>query len=234
MSKLATLAAVLPFAHLLGVRAAKDDADESEKKAKAKKAKAAEDEDGEEQEDRDSPAKNDDNDGKKKSKAEDHPMGDDDDKDDSTKGKKAKAAEDESTEDDDDVEKKKTKKAKGARAEDDDDEGDANAKRAEKKRCAAILAEAIRLGSMGSVIQACSLAFDTDMPVEAATRTLVAVAGATGVEAPKTGAQRLQERMDSFKAPNVGPAAEQVDASSPQAIAQQILAAASKARPVNS
>ena len=242
MSKLASLAAVLPFAHLLGVRAdaPKDTTDEATD-VKSKKAKAAKDEDGEEQEDKDSPSKEKDNDGTKgkKAKAADedkNPIGDDDDKDDATKGKKAKTEKSEETEDDDDVEEPKGKKAKAAKAEDDEaDEGDANAaRRAEKSRCASIVAAGVKLGSMGSIIHACSLAFDTDMTADAATQTLHAMAAHAGPGASNEnpGVTKLTQRMAALKVDAVGADEDEpLAADNPKAIAQRIMAAAAKARP---
>jgi hypothetical protein len=147
MTKLAKLAGTLPFAHLLGIGAARAESesdDEDKDKKDAKKAKAeGDDEDGAD------------------AKAEGDDAGDDkDDKsEDDTDKKDAKKAKAES--DDEDEES------------DDDEEKPSAAVQRDRARCAKIVAHGIKAGA---VRQACAYAFDTNMSATVAIATLDATA----------------------------------------------------------
>jgi hypothetical protein len=126
-----------------------------------------------------------------------------------------------------------------AEADDKDDKEDgkragraSGARQRERVRCAAIVAEGIKLGS---VKQACSLAFDTKMTAAQAIGVLTAAAAdrasdaqvaAAAAPAPRRG-MSIDERMAKVKTPN--PGASTPPSSEPSA-ADRILAAGKKRR----
>jgi hypothetical protein len=112
---------------------------------------------------------------------------DDDEKDKDDEARKASRAESDDDEDDKDKSEKED--------DDEDDDKRDDAKKAERKRCAAIVAHGIKLGQ---VEQAGILAFDTDLPIQAA----LSVLNASAAAAPRKGG--LASRMSSVSQPNVG------------------------------
>lgn len=223
--KLQRVAAAMPFAQLLGLAKRAEDDDE------AKRARRAE-----EDEDKDEAAR-----------AED--QGDEDGDEEGRKAKRASAEEDDDADqkedeedkedggDDGDEEGKKSRKAKskGKHAEDeedgeDGDEDDRKAKsarsaaRRERARCAAIIAHGV---AIGSVRQACVLAFDTGMGVKAAKASLNACK-ADG----KPLTVSLADRMAATGVPNIGADAGAGAGGPPglTKVAAAIIAAGEKAR----
>ncbi len=199
----AIMAAVSPFAHLLGVAAEKEDDDDKEK-AKDDEAKRAE--------------------WAKKAETDDARKQGKDESDEDY----AERMEEMDEEEDED---KKGKKSKRAETDDDGDEGLEDeseekkaVRRSERTRCAKIIAHGIKTGS---VRQAGIFAFDTSMTVAAAIAALDA--GKLDNEAGKRGG--LKERMAAVGISSVGPGAgEAPDASSPKAVAAMIIEAGRKAR----
>lgn len=203
------ISASMPFAHLLGLSPRAAEGDEDEDKEKSKRARRAE----EEGDDKDSKGK----------RAEE---GDDEDKD---------------LEGDDDKDDKdaKGRKAKGKRSEEDDDDGiegdddsegedepkDAKSRKAvvanERVRCARIVAHGLK---SGNVEQACVFAFDTSMSASAAISAL-SVAGAAGGRGGS-----LAERMKNAKVPNAGAGGGGDLPGNASPIAQQIIAAHTRAQ----
>lgn len=199
------LAAAMPFAHLLGIRA---EDDEGRKGKRARRAedderdddearRAEEDEREEEEEDRD---------GKKGKRArraekEDDEGGDDGDEA-GKKGKRAEKDEDEGEENEDDEDGKKGKRARRAEEDDDEDEmrgsgSRAAARRRERARCKAIFSVAAA-GTHPHV--AANLAFNTDMPRAQAIAVLESIAA---TEPTRRGAS-LADRMAAAPVPRVG------------------------------
>ncbi len=200
----ARMAAAIPFAHLLGVRADEEDGDgDDEKKRKDDEAKRAKwSEKAETDEARKQGKDESDEDYAKRMEEMDEEEKDD-------KGKKSKRAEDDDA--DDESLEKESDEEKAAR-------------RAERARCAKIIAHGIKTGA---VRQAGIFAFDTAMTVAAAIAALDA--GKLDSEAGKRGA--LKDRMAAVGVSSVGPGAgEAPDVSSPKAIAAMIVAAGRKAR----
>lgn len=193
--KLSKKLSALPFAHLLGIGAARADDDE-ESKSKAKKA---EDDDEEDKKDAkkaegdDGDDEKEDKDAKKAKKAED---GGDPDKDDEKKGRKSKKAED-----------------------DEDDEGDKEkaARTSERARCAAIF----RCASAGNRPDlAAHMAFNTGMNSADAIAMLDAAAAGSPKLSPL--ASRMNSvKTQNPGADDVAPPA----ASSAQGVANRIIAA---------
>jgi hypothetical protein len=109
---------------------------------------------------------------------------------------------------------------------DDKEEGKRAARQRERVRCAAIVAEGIKLGS---VKQACSLAFDTKMTAAQAIGVLAAAAAdrsesnasAAAAPAPRRGPS-IDERMAKVVTPNPGAS---TPAAAAPSLAEQILAA---------
>ncbi|MBB4863344.1 hypothetical protein HNP46_002191 [Pseudomonas nitritireducens] len=184
MTKRTLLGAAMPFAHLLGLsaRAAEDD----EKSSRAKSRRAEDDPD-------DSDAGEEEDDEPKGRKAKGKAADDDDDR-----------REDDPDAEDEEDDEPKGRKAKGRRAEDDpdaedeeddDDKPNSKAVAADRRRCAAIVAHGLELGS---VEQACVFAFDTNMSQASAMAALSAGSRADG---RKGG---LRERMGSGRVKPVG------------------------------
>lgn len=186
MTKRTLLGAAMPFAHLLGLSARAEEDDEKSKRAKSRRAED-DDKDESDAEDEDDEPKS----RKAKGKADDG-QDDDPDKDDP----------DAEVDEDDPEDKPKQRKAKG-RADDadpdaedeDDDKPKSAAVVADRRRCAAIVAHGLTLGS---VEQACIFAFDTNMSQASA---IAALSAASGASARKGG---LRERMDSNRVKPVG------------------------------
>lgn len=206
MNKLTKLAGVLPFAHLLGIKAESDTPDDEKKKEDEAKradwAKKAESDDDRKQKDDES----DEDYAKRMEKM-------DDEEDDEEKDKaKSKAESDEGEEE--------------ARA-DDQDGSDGEEAKAERSRCAKIMAHGIK---QGNAAQAGVFAFNTRMSVNAAVAALSA--GASMTTAKQAG---LASRMAAVTVAKIGPDAPQAhDPSDPnakaKATADAIIAAAAKAR----
>lgn len=221
--KLQRVAAAMPFAQLLGLAKRAEDDDD------AKRARRAEEEDDE---------------GKKASRAEEDSEDDeaksaraeDGDEDAEEEEKDDDKEEDEDREDDDaDGKKSRKAKSKGKRAEEEDDDGGDDgdeegrkaksargAVRRERARCAAIIAHGV---AIGSVRQACVLAFDTGMGVKAAKASLNACK-ADGKPLQVT----LGDRMAAAAVPNVGADAGTGAPASMSKVAAAIIAAGEKAR----
>lgn len=229
--KLQRVAAAMPFAQLLGLAKRAEDDDDAKRARRAeeedddKKAAAADDHDGDEDGDEEgrkakrARAEEDDDDADKKEDAEDEGDDREDDDADSKKSRKAKSkgsrAEDDEDQDEDggddgDEEGKKTKSARGA-------------VRRERARCAAIIAHGV---AIGSVRQACVLAFDTSMAVKAAKASLNACK-ADGGDVAKGG---LADRMAAAAVPNIGADAGGATPPSMTKVAAAIVAAGEKAR----
>ncbi|MFZ6724701.1 hypothetical protein ACO0K2_04330 [Undibacterium sp. MH2W] len=195
------LSNALPFAHLLGLSAAKaqDDDQDDERKQGA-------DESDEDYAKRMEELDKEDNDGD-----------DEEDEEPAKKSKKSKKAssDDDDQEDDDDSEKA-----------DDDDSAKAvkAARNSERARCAAIFA------SPAAGIRpdmAAHLAFTTNMSSASAIAMLEVAAKGGSATADK---KSLANRMASVQTPNPGANAGSPSANPSQALAQQILAAGKKAR----
>lgn len=220
MSLKKKLAATVPFASLLGIRAESEDDtvredDDDMKAKKAEWAKKAETDDERKQRD-------DESDGEYVSRME--AMDDEEKKS--------------NDEDGDDADAKKANKAKRAEHEEPDgDEGmeseddDAKAARArERARCARIIAHGIKLGR---VSQAGVFAFDTSLTAKQAISALNA-AGIDAESAPRA-TSGLASRMATLNVPKPGVDGVQApDASDPKVAAKltadRIIAAAAKAR----
>jgi hypothetical protein len=179
------VAASLPFAHLLGIKAEEEES----------KKTRAEEQDGEEEQDKDAKADDEDD------MADEE---DGDEKDEKKGGKKAKAkrAEEEGSDggDDGDEEGKKSRKAK--RADDDEDDSDKSAqavRRRERARCSAIMAHGI---TSGQVRQAAILAFDTNMTSKIAIASLKASNEDGATAQPRS--KSLADRMTAANVQNVG------------------------------
>lgn len=204
----ATMARVLPFAHLLGFGAKARRAEDDEEEKKSRRAEEPED-DEDEKKSRRAEEPEDDEDVEDDDPADDEDAEDeDDDKSSGKKGKKAKSKE----EDDED-------------AEDGDDEDDREkaARRAERARCAAIF----RSSAAGvRPDMAAHLAFNTTMSAKKAVSMLELAAMGQGK------ASRLADRMASVQIPRVGASgSDPVRAGDPSDdLAAQINAAAEKAR----
>lgn len=154
-------------------------------------------------------------------------------------------AEDDKPEDKDD-EKKESKKAEGK----DDDESDDDEKKekaatatlqpsagtpAERQRCKAIVAHGVKMavaagGDLAPVVDACMLAFDTDVSADAAIASMSARADVAATLPRKATGQALDQRMGAEQVPIAKPEAGRVDASDPKAIASMVIASAKKAR----
>ncbi|VVE06773.1 hypothetical protein [Pandoraea sputorum] len=199
--KLSKLAAAMPFAHFLGLprssaaRAADDDEDDDRKQR-----------DGESDEDY---AKR---------------MEEQDKKDEARKAEEEKEREDarraEGDDDDADAEEdEKEDKEDGKRA------GRAKgARQRERVRCAAIVAEGLKLGM---VSQACAFAFDTSMTASQAVNALHMGAQDRGATATKPRGLSLDERMAHARPANPGATA---PAAAAPSLAEQIIAAGKQRR----
>lgn len=141
--------------------------------------------------------------------------------------------------DDKDSDDKKDSKAEGQEDdESDDDEKKEKAKAgvpAERVRCKAIVAHGVKLsvaagGDLAPVIDACMLAFDTDVSAEAAIGSMSARADVAAALPRKATGQALDQRMGAEPVPIAKPEAGKVDANDPKAIALTVIAAAKKAR----
>ena len=148
-------------------------------------------------------------------------------------------AEDEKPEDKDSDDKKDSKaEGKDDDESDDDDEKKEKAKAgvpAERVRCKAIVAHGVKLsvaagGDLAPVIDACMLAFDTDVSAEAAIASMSARADVAATLPRKATGQALDQRMGAEPVPIVKPEAGKVDSNDPKAIALTVIAAAKKAR----
>lgn len=207
MTKLAKMAGrVLPFAHLLGIKAAKAEDSEDDEDKKKDEAKAESDEDDEcaEAEDGQEPERKPDEDKEKET---------------GKKSKKAKAEGDEGDENCDE-------NCDEDEEEDEEEEGKPSASvLRERNRCARIIAHGIKTGA---VRQAGVLAFDTSMSAKAAIASLDAVR-ADG-SSKGNAASTLASRMSGVATPHVRPDAGRPNPNDPKAVAAQILAAAAKAR----
>lgn len=228
--KLQRVAAAMPFAQLLGLAKRAEDDDET------RRARRAEEDDDEDQDKKARRAEEDSDDDAAKSK-----RAKSEDSDDSAEDDEAEDGDDDQDEeedgDDGDEEGKKSRKAKskskGQRAEDDeegedgDDEGRKaksarGAVRRERARCAAIIAHGV---AIGSVRQACVLAFDTSMGVKAAKASLNACK-ADG-SSPRGG---LADRMAAAAVPTVGADSAQSSAPGLTKTAAAIIAIGEKVR----
>jgi len=145
-------------------------------------------------------------------------------------------AEDDKPEDKDD--EKKESKAEGKDDDDSDDDEEkekAKADAGERQRCKAIVAHGVKMsvaagGDLAPVIDACMLAFDTDVSAEAAIASMSARADVAATLPRKAAGQALETRMGAEPVPIAKPEAGKVDASDPKAIALTVIAAAKKAR----
>jgi len=212
--------AAMPFAQLLGFapRAAEGD----EEKDNARRAEGGDDGDGG---DKDDPK------GRKAKKSQDDDLeGEDDDK----KSRKAKGEGDDKDNKDDknDAKGGKAKRAGGdddePDAEDGDDQDDPKSSKAavakERARCAQIMAHGLK---SGNAEQAGVFAFDTNMSAAAAISALNAAGSVSG----RGG--NLKDRMAAANVTNVGAGGEGGgESSSLSPIAQQIIAAAARAKPL--
>lgn len=221
--KLQRVAAAMPFAQLLGLAKRAEDDDD------AKRARRAEEEEDDDKDEKAARAEDDDGDDEAKSaRAEE---GDEDAEEEEKDDDK-----DEDREDDDaDGKKSRKAKSKGKRAEEEDDDGGddgdeegrkaksaRSAARRERARCAAIIAHGV---AIGSVRQACVLAFDTSMGVKAAKASLNACK-ADGKPLQVT----LGDRMAATGVPNVGADAGTGAPANMSKVAAAIIAAGEKAR----
>lgn len=223
--KLQRVAAAMPFAQLLGLaKRAEDDED-------SKRARRAEEEDGDDKDEEGGRAEDDERDDEASSARADEEDGDGDEEE----------AEEEESEEGDDKDGKKSRKAKskGKRAEDEEeedggDDGDEEGRKAksarsairrERARCAKIIAHGV---AVGSVRQACVLAFDTGMGVKAAIASLNACKADTATDAaPRAG---LHERMAAAGIQNVGADSASGAPAGMSKVAAAIIAAGEKAR----
>lgn len=221
--KLQRVAAAMPFAQLLGLaKRAEDDED-------SKRGRRAEEEDGDDKDEKVGRAEDDERDDEASSARADEEDGDGDEEE----------AEEEDSEEGDDKDGKKSRKAKSKRAEDEEeedggDDGDEEGRKAksargairrERARCAKIIAHGV---AVGSVRQACVLAFDTGMGVKAAIASLNACkADTASAAAPRAG---LHERMAAAGVPNVGAGSEGGAPPTMTKVAAAIIAAGEKAR----
>ncbi len=146
-------------------------------------------------------------------------------------------AEDDKPADKDDEKKDDAKKAESEDDESDDDEKKEKAKAdaGERQRCKAIVAHGVKMsvaagGDLAPVIDACMLAFDTDVSAEAAIASMSARADVAATLPRKATGQALETRMGAEAVPIAKPEAGKVDASDPKAIALTVIAAAKKAR----
>ena len=151
-------------------------------------------------------------------------------------------AEDDKPEDKDD--EKKESKAEGKEDDETDDEKKEKAAAtlkpiagtpAERQRCKAIVAHGVKMsvaagGDLAPVIDACMLAFDTDVSAEAAIGSMSARADVAAALPRKATGQALDARMGAEVVPIAKPEAGRVDANDPKAIALTVIAAAKKAR----
>ncbi|WP_198172301.1 hypothetical protein [Burkholderia pseudomallei] len=211
MSKLTKLASAMPFAHYLGLSAARieESTEDDERKQRDGEsddeyAKRMEDLDDEEAKKAEEEKKNE----EEAKKAEEEKRKEEE-------AKKAKRAEDGNDEDGDDADME----------EDDEDEkreGRAQgARQRERIRCARILAAGIKAGRVN---QACVFAFDSKLSSSAA----IVALGAADLDAPKTAARRpsIDERMAAVKTPNPGANSGPAPSADPaKAMADRIVAA---------
>lgn len=213
MSKLSKLASAMPFAHYLGLSAARAEDEDDERKQRegesdedyAKRMEEMDDEEArkaEEERKKEEEAK----------RAEEERKREED----------ARRAEEEEDDADADEEDKKDDKEEGKRA------GRAKgARQRERIRCAKIVAAGIKAGRVN---QACVFAFDSNLTASAA----VAALNAAALDAPKQTASRgsrLTERMSSVQTPNPGANSGRAPSADPaKAMADRIVAVAERVR----
>lgn len=214
--KLSKLASAMPFAHYLGLSAARaeDDNDDERKQRDGESdddyAKRMEEMDEEEK-----ARKAEEEEKERARKAEEEEK-----EREAKRAKKAKRAEDD--EDDADMEDESDDEEEGKRA------GRAQgARQRERIRCARILAAGVK---GGRVNQACVFAFDSALTAAAA----VAALNAADLDAPKQTASRgsrLSERMSAVQTPNPGANSSAAPSADPaKALADRIVAVAERVR----